>query len=196
MPRAPLNPCLSSQVVYFTATFPFAMLLVLLVRGLTLPGAGAGIKFYLYPDISRLEDPQVRQGSLSSLPPRARQGRVRGKLRWRPSSFRSWGHKSSRAIGLQYFPAGLWQVVHCARGPFQLRVSLLAWRTAEASRVRSPSGTGQRRGEKSFLSLSPGPWPLLAVAGRAASWGELAQGCCWLPWLRLEFRVGAELLEG
>lgn len=50
------------QVVYFTATFPFAMLLVLLVRGLTLPGAGEGIKFYLYPDISRLEDPQVWRG--------------------------------------------------------------------------------------------------------------------------------------
>lgn len=50
------------QVVYFTATFPFAMLLVLLVRGLTLPGAGEGIKFYLYPDISRLGDPQVQQG--------------------------------------------------------------------------------------------------------------------------------------
>lgn len=44
------------------------MLLVLLVRGLTLPGAGAGIKFYLYPDISRLEDPQVPQGGLSSHP--------------------------------------------------------------------------------------------------------------------------------
>lgn len=51
--------CPPPQVVYFTATFPFAMLLVLLVRGLTLPGAGEGIKFYLYPDISRLEDPQV-----------------------------------------------------------------------------------------------------------------------------------------
>ncbi|XP_036287128.1 sodium- and chloride-dependent taurine transporter isoform X4 [Pipistrellus kuhlii] len=49
----------TGKVVYFTATFPFAMLLVLLVRGLTLPGAGAGIKFYLYPDISRLKDPQV-----------------------------------------------------------------------------------------------------------------------------------------
>lgn len=49
----------TGKVVYFTATFPFAMLLVLLVRGLTLPGAGAGIKFYLYPDISRLGDPQV-----------------------------------------------------------------------------------------------------------------------------------------
>uniref|UniRef100_A0A8C9URJ3 Transporter n=1 Tax=Spermophilus dauricus TaxID=99837 RepID=A0A8C9URJ3_SPEDA len=48
----------TGKVVYFTATFPFAMLLVLLVRGLTLPGAGEGIKFYLYPDITRLEDPQ------------------------------------------------------------------------------------------------------------------------------------------
>ncbi|KAJ8786266.1 hypothetical protein J1605_006486 [Eschrichtius robustus] len=53
------KPSKVKRVVYFTATFPFAMLLVLLVRGLTLPGAGAGIKFYLYPDISRLEDPQV-----------------------------------------------------------------------------------------------------------------------------------------
>lgn len=56
---------LAQQVVYFTATFPFAMLLVLLVRGLTLPGAGEGIKFYLYPDISRLEDPQVEQGGVA-----------------------------------------------------------------------------------------------------------------------------------
>lgn len=64
-----LNGSRPLQVVYFTATFPFAMLLVLLVRGLTLPGAGAGIKFYLYPDISRLEDPQVPRGSVASLPP-------------------------------------------------------------------------------------------------------------------------------
>lgn len=50
---------LSLQVVYVTATFPYVMLLVLLVRGVTLPGAYDGIKFYLYPDISRLSDPQV-----------------------------------------------------------------------------------------------------------------------------------------
>lgn len=42
-----------------TATFPYVMLLVLLIRGVTLPGAYDGIKFYLYPDISRLSDPQV-----------------------------------------------------------------------------------------------------------------------------------------
>ncbi|TNN84373.1 Sodium- and chloride-dependent GABA transporter 2 [Liparis tanakae] len=46
-------------VVYVTATFPYLMLMVLLVRGVTLPGALDGIKFYLYPDPSRLSDPQV-----------------------------------------------------------------------------------------------------------------------------------------
>lgn len=35
------------------------MLIVLLARGLTLPGAIDGIKFYLYPDPARLVDPQV-----------------------------------------------------------------------------------------------------------------------------------------
>uniref|UniRef100_A0AAY4C0M0 Transporter n=1 Tax=Denticeps clupeoides TaxID=299321 RepID=A0AAY4C0M0_9TELE len=49
----------TGKVVYFTATFPYLMLVVLLVRGLTLPGASVGIKFYLYPDPSRLADPQV-----------------------------------------------------------------------------------------------------------------------------------------
>ncbi|XP_077385387.1 sodium- and chloride-dependent GABA transporter 2-like [Festucalex cinctus] len=49
----------TGKAAYFTATFPYAMLLVLLVRGLTLPGAKEGIKFYLYPDASRLGDPMV-----------------------------------------------------------------------------------------------------------------------------------------
>ncbi|XP_029483202.1 sodium- and chloride-dependent GABA transporter 2-like isoform X1 [Oncorhynchus nerka] len=49
----------SGKVVYFTATFPYLMLFVLLVRGLTLPGAWEGIQFYLYPDPVRLADPQV-----------------------------------------------------------------------------------------------------------------------------------------
>ncbi|KAG2468734.1 S6A13 protein, partial [Polypterus senegalus] len=49
----------TGKAVYFTATFPYVILLILLVRGLTLPGAKDGIIFYLYPEPSRLADPQV-----------------------------------------------------------------------------------------------------------------------------------------
>ncbi|XP_027002279.1 solute carrier family 6 member 22, tandem duplicate 1 [Tachysurus fulvidraco] len=49
----------TGKVVYFTATFPYVILAVLLVRGVTLPGAVNGIIFYLKPDTTRLTDPQV-----------------------------------------------------------------------------------------------------------------------------------------
>uniref|UniRef100_A0A674MAB1 Transporter n=1 Tax=Takifugu rubripes TaxID=31033 RepID=A0A674MAB1_TAKRU len=49
----------TGKVVYFTATFPYLMLVVLLARGLSLPGAKDGLAFYLYPDPTRLVDPQV-----------------------------------------------------------------------------------------------------------------------------------------
>lgn len=40
------------------------MLLVLLGRGITLPGAGQGIIYYLKPNHTRLADPQVHNDTL------------------------------------------------------------------------------------------------------------------------------------
>ncbi|XP_037123045.1 solute carrier family 6 member 4a [Syngnathus acus] len=44
----------SGKVVWVTATFPYVVLLVLLVRGATLPGAWRGVVFYLKPDWEKL----------------------------------------------------------------------------------------------------------------------------------------------
>uniref|UniRef100_A0A667WZF0 Transporter n=1 Tax=Myripristis murdjan TaxID=586833 RepID=A0A667WZF0_9TELE len=49
----------TGKAAYFTVTFPYIMLVVLLIRGLTLPGASHGVHFYIYPNASRLADPQV-----------------------------------------------------------------------------------------------------------------------------------------
>lgn len=46
-------------MVYFTAVFPYMVLVMLLVRGAMLPGATTGMLYYIFPEWSRLLDPGV-----------------------------------------------------------------------------------------------------------------------------------------
>ena len=46
-------------MAYFTAVFPYLVLVILLIRGCTLEGSELGIRYYLEPDFERLKDPQV-----------------------------------------------------------------------------------------------------------------------------------------
>ncbi|XP_026737771.1 sodium-dependent proline transporter-like [Trichoplusia ni] len=47
------------KIVYFTVGFPYLVLCVLLIRGVTLPGAWKGIQFYILPDWGQLQNPKV-----------------------------------------------------------------------------------------------------------------------------------------
>ncbi|XP_002063030.3 sodium-dependent dopamine transporter [Drosophila willistoni] len=49
----------SGKVVWFTALFPYVVLLILLIRGLTLPGSFMGIQYYLTPNFSAIYKAEV-----------------------------------------------------------------------------------------------------------------------------------------
>lgn len=53
----------SGRVVYFTATFPYLILVILVIYAATLDGAIDGIRFYMIPDWSRLSDVSVWEGA-------------------------------------------------------------------------------------------------------------------------------------
>lgn len=48
-----------SKVVMITVPLPLILLAILLIRGLTLPGAIDGIRYYLTPDFSKLSNPSI-----------------------------------------------------------------------------------------------------------------------------------------
>ncbi|XP_078494683.1 sodium- and chloride-dependent creatine transporter 1 [Ciona intestinalis] len=49
----------TGKIVYFTALFPYVVLLCLLIRGSMLPGALKGVEFYIKPNWTKLQEAQV-----------------------------------------------------------------------------------------------------------------------------------------
>jgi solute carrier family 6 amino acid transporter-like protein 5/7/9/14 len=49
----------SGKVAYFTAIFPYVVLIIFLIRGLTLPGASDGLLFFFTPQWDKLLEPGV-----------------------------------------------------------------------------------------------------------------------------------------
>ncbi|XP_002741555.1 sodium- and chloride-dependent GABA transporter 1-like [Saccoglossus kowalevskii] len=49
----------TGKIVWFTTTFPYVIITILLIRSATLPGADEGIYYYIVPDWEKLLDPQV-----------------------------------------------------------------------------------------------------------------------------------------
>ena len=56
-----------SKVVYYTVFIPWGLLVLFIIRGLTLPGAGAGISFYLTPVWSRLLSADIWLAAISQV---------------------------------------------------------------------------------------------------------------------------------
>ncbi len=48
------------QFIYFCALSPYVLLVILLIRGITLPGAFSGLYYYLVPQLDMLSNTTVR----------------------------------------------------------------------------------------------------------------------------------------
>ncbi|CAJ0945555.1 unnamed protein product [Ranitomeya imitator] len=57
----------SGKIVYFTATFPYFVMVVLIIRGATLEGSIDGVRFYLSADWKRLQSAQVWNDAASQI---------------------------------------------------------------------------------------------------------------------------------
>lgn len=65
------------QVVWITATMPYVVLLALLLRGITLPGALDGIRAYLSVDFHRLCEASVSMSATQAAGPRVPEAEAR-----------------------------------------------------------------------------------------------------------------------
>ncbi|HID92798.1 MAG TPA: sodium-dependent transporter [bacterium (Candidatus Stahlbacteria)] len=61
------GPKTVGKVVYVTVILPWLILIAFVIRGITLPGAVEGLKYYLTPDFAALRNPQVWLAAYSQI---------------------------------------------------------------------------------------------------------------------------------
>jgi len=61
------GPLTVGRVVYVTVTVPWLILIVFVIRGVTLPGAMEGLKYYLTPNFAQLRNPELWHAAFSQI---------------------------------------------------------------------------------------------------------------------------------
>jgi len=56
----------SGKASYILALFPYVVMIILLIRGATLPGAQEGIRLFFHPHWEKLLEPEVREWMMLS----------------------------------------------------------------------------------------------------------------------------------
>lgn len=132
----------SSQVVYFTATFPYVVLTILFVRGVTLEGAFTGIMYYLTPQWDKILEAKVGCGGL--IPQGTRAGASSICLRWLTD------HPLCRCGEMQPLRSSIpWAVHGVASSPWRPTTNF----TTTATGKRTPPA-----------GLEASPFPILSTA--------------------------------
>ena len=67
------------QILYVTTTAPYVFMIILLIRGATLPGSLEGIKYYLVPDLSKLKNTRVWNNNIYGIIPPSHNNFVKRK---------------------------------------------------------------------------------------------------------------------
>jgi hypothetical protein len=113
-----------SQVVYFTATFPYVVLTILFVRGVTLEGAFTGIMYYLTPQWDKILEAKVGCGGL--IPKGTKAGASNICLQWLT------GHPFCRSGGMQPLRSSIpWAVHGVASSPWRPTTNFTTTATGE-----------------------------------------------------------------